>query len=117
MYFLPMVDIYTRADAQPGDYDTTFGLSGIPYYTIHLALQRAHDDEIAPTCGATVMPPALRPYLHEDILSQYEKMSHDPRFAHLDFPALEFGRQIPENLVSIVREHLLAEHAAFINHL
>ena len=116
-YFHPMLDIYRRADAQPGDYSTSFGLSGIPYYSIHLALQRAHDDVIAPTCSATLMPVALQPYVREDMLAQYDLLSQDPRFSHLNFPALGFGQEIPVDLAQVIHDYLLAEHEAFIHHL
>ena len=116
-YFFPMLDIYRRADAQPGDYSTSFGLSGIPYYSIHLSLQRAHDDAIAPTCSATLMPVALRPFVHEDMVAQYELLSQDPRFTHLNFPALGFDQEIPVELARVIHDYLVAEHEAFIQHL
>lgn len=117
MYFHAMVDIFTRADADPSDYSTAFGLSILPYYSIHLYLQRAHDEKIAPTCAATVMPPALRPNIHEDILAQYELMSQDPQYSHLNFPSLDFGREVPHNLAHVVHNFLREEHRAFIEHL
>ena len=79
-YFHTLVGIFTRADGNPGDFDTVFGFSGLPYYLIHLALQRAHDDEIAPVCGATILPPALRPYVSEDLVAMYDILAHDDRF-------------------------------------
>ena len=116
-YFYPLVDIFRRADAQPGDYSTCFGLSGAPYYSIHLSLQRAHDDVIAPTCSATLMPIALQPFVHEDMVAKYDLLSHDPRFSHLNFPSLGFGQEIPVDLARIIHDYLATEHQAFIDHL
>ena len=112
-----MLDIFRRADAQPEDYTTSFGLSSIPYYSIHLSLQRAHDNEIAPTCSATLMPVALRPFVHEDMVAQYDLLSQDPRFSHLHFPELGFGQEIPVDLARVIHDYLMAEHRAFIDHL
>ena len=116
-YFHTLVTIFTRADGEPGDFDTVFGFSGLPYYLIHLALQRAHDDEIAPVCGATVLPPALRPNVHDDLVSLYQLLAQDERFARYAFPDLDFGQELPPDMFKLVHGHLRAEHKAFIDHL
>ena len=116
-YFHALVDIFTRSDASPGDYDTVFGFSSLPYYLIHLALQRAHDEELAPPCAATICPPALRPNLQKDLLAQYALLAKDARFAHMTFPKPDFGQDLPPDMQSLVKEHLNAEHRAFIDHL
>ena len=116
-YFHSLVDIYGRSDAEPGDYSTTFGLSTAPFYSVHLGLQRAHDDRIPRSCAATLLPPALRPSLQVDRVAQYHLMAQDERFAHLAFPDLNFEQEIPPETLAAVRNTLNAEHAAFIDHL
>ena len=116
-YFHALVDIFTRSDGEPEDFSTVFGYSVLPYFVIHLALQRAHDDEIAPVCGATLCPPALRPNIHDDLVAQYDILAQDARFAHLAFPELGFGRELPPETSAAVRGYLIAEHKAFIDRL
>ena len=116
-YFHALVNIFTRADGDPADFNTVFGFSGLPYYLIHLALQRAHDDEIAPVCASTLLPPALRPNVKDDLVSQYHILAQDERFAHLAFPDLDFGNELPPAMFDLVQGHLVAEHKAFIDHL
>ena len=116
-YFHALVAIFGRADCDPSDFDTVFGFSSIPYYMIHLSLQRAHDEKIAPSCAATVCPPALRPNDDEDLISYYHVLSHDSRFAHLAFPNLDFGRDLPPGMKAMVLSLLRDEHKAYIDHL
>ena len=116
-YFHALVEIFGRADGDPGDFDTVFGFSGLPYYMIHLALQRAHDDEIAPTCAATMCPPALRPNVRSDVDCQCDVLSQDTRFAHLAFPKLDFGQKLPSATRRAVLDYLVAEHKAYVDHL
>ena len=116
-YFHALVQIFTRSDAPPEDFSTVFGFSILPYYMIHLALQRAHDDKLPQPCGATVCPPALRPNIPEDVFAQYAVLAQDARFAHMAFPDLGFGREIPPETRRQVQQFLSAEHRDFINHL
>ena len=116
-YFHVLVDLYRRADADPRDFSTLFGFSSVPEFLMHLILQRTDDEKLKAACGPTLLPPALRPSIPEDLLSRYESMSYDPAMAQLLVQNLDFGRQIPANIRAIIERDLIAEQRNFIMHL
>ena len=84
---------------------------------MHLVLQRTDDERLKVSCAPTLLPPALRPSVPEDLLSRYESMSYDPALARLLVQNLEFGQQMPPEIRSMIVEDLIKEQKRFIMHL
>ena len=116
-YFHVFVDLYRQHDADPRDFSTLFGSSAVPEFLLHLVLQRTDDERLKPSCPATLLPPALRPSVPEDIMSRYESMSYDPALARLLVQNLDFGQQLPSNVRDMIVEDLIKEQKQFILHL
>ena len=116
-YFLELVGIFRRSDSRGENFSTIFMFSSDPLQLLHLTLQRAHDDKINPTCGATVIPPAFRSNLPMDVIERYSMLSNDPRFTHMVFPELTWNREIPQDLHDFVVRSIDEEHEKFVKHL
>ena len=116
-YFHVLTTIFRHADADPRDYATIFGFSSVPEFMTHLVLQRTDDARLILSCPATILPPALRPSVTEDLLARYESMSLDPGLADQDFPPLDFGQHIPAEIHETIVQSLIREQRAFILHL
>ena len=116
-YFHEMVDLYRRHDADPRDFSTLFGSSAVPEFMMHLVLQRTDDELLISACPPTLLPPALRPSVPEDVLSRYESMSYDPALARALIQNLDFGNQIPPEVREQIVRDLIKEQRDFIMHL
>ena len=116
-YFHVLTAIFRHADADSRDFATIFGYSSVPEFMTHLVLQRTDDAKLLLSCPATILPPALRPSVTEDLLARYESMSLDPDLADQEFPELDFGQHIPVNTRDNIVRALIREQRAFIVHL
>ena len=116
-YFHVLTALFRHADADPRDFATIFGFSSVPEFLMHLILQRTDDAKLKLSCAATLLPPALRPSVTEDLLARYESMSMDPNLVDQIFPQLDFGQQIPAAIRETIVQDLIREQRAFILHL
>ena len=116
-YFHDMVALYRHHDADPRDFSTLFGSSAVPEFMLHLVLQRTDDELLISACPPTLLPPALRPSMPEDVLSRYESMSYDPALARALIQNLDFGNQIPPEIRERIVRDLINEQKNFILHL
>lgn len=116
-YFHVLTTLFRHADADPRDFSTIFGSSSVPEFMTHLVLQRTDDARLMLSCPATILPPALRPSVTEDLLARYESMSLDPNLNDQEFPELGFGQHIPPEIHATIVRDLIREQRAFILHL
>ena len=112
-----LTELYRHSDADPRDFSTIFGFSSVPEFFLHLILQRTDDNLLLPSCAATVLPAALRPSIHEDLLARYETMSFNRELVDLVFPNLGFQREIPDDIRALIVNDLIREQSNFINHI